>query len=78
MATKFGKNELDEVNLIRPGRNCGWPNVEGEGDTAGGRYTNPLITWPITDASPSGLAIAGSTGYPGERHLLGRNTLTSR
>ncbi|MBB2946349.1 glucose/arabinose dehydrogenase [Actinoplanes lutulentus] len=62
-ATEFGQNELDEVNLIRPGSNYGWPDVEGEGDTAGGRYTNPLVTWPVRDASPSGMAIAGNTAY---------------
>jgi glucose/arabinose dehydrogenase len=43
-ATEFGQNLLDEVNLIRPGRNYGWPVREGKGDTAGGTYTNPLVT----------------------------------
>jgi glucose/arabinose dehydrogenase len=62
-ATEFGQNAFDEVNLIRPGRNYGWPVVEGRGDTAGGRYTNPLVTWPTSEASPSGAAIAGSTLY---------------
>ncbi|GAB2605428.1 hypothetical protein Aab01nite_00050 [Paractinoplanes abujensis] len=62
-ATEFGQNDVDEVNLIEPGKNYGWPDVEGEGDTAGGRYTNPLVTWPTSEASPSGLAIAGSTLY---------------
>ncbi|RKN45404.1 PQQ-dependent sugar dehydrogenase [Micromonospora endolithica] len=62
-ATEFGQNELDEVNRIEPGRNYGWPRVEGEGDTDGGRYTNPLVTWPTREASPSGMAIAGGTAY---------------
>ncbi|TMR93064.1 PQQ-dependent sugar dehydrogenase [Nonomuraea basaltis] len=62
-AAEFGQNELDEVNLIEPGRNYGWPAVEGAGDTQGGRYTNPLVTWPVSEASPSGLAIAGNTIY---------------
>ncbi|MFI7577884.1 PQQ-dependent sugar dehydrogenase [Micromonospora sp. NPDC049497] len=62
-ATEFGQNELDEVNRIEPGRNYGWPGVEGEGDTDGGRYTNPLVTWKTRDASPSGMAIAGDTVY---------------
>jgi len=62
-ASEFGQNALDEVNLIRPGRNYGWPVVEGTGDTDGGRYTNPLVTWPVSEASPSGLAIAGNTAY---------------
>nr|BFE69690.1 hypothetical protein GCM10020092_029910 [Actinoplanes digitatis] len=51
------------MNLIRPGRDYGWPEVEGTGDTDGGRYTNPLVTWSVRDASPSGMAIAGDTAY---------------
>ncbi|GAA4732590.1 PQQ-dependent sugar dehydrogenase [Phytohabitans rumicis] len=62
-ATEFGQNRLDEVNLIQPGRNYGWPEVEGEGDTDGGRYTNPIVTWSTDEASPSGAAIAGNTLY---------------
>jgi glucose/arabinose dehydrogenase len=62
-ATEFGQNDLDEVNLIVAGRNYGWPEVEGEGDTDGGRFTNPLVTWPVREASPSGMAIAGTTAY---------------
>jgi glucose/arabinose dehydrogenase len=62
-ATEFGQNEFDEVNLIQPGRNYGWPDVEGRGDTDGGRFTNPLLTWRTDEASPSGTAIAGNTLY---------------
>lgn len=62
-ATEFGQNDVDEVNLIRPGRNYGWPDVEGTGDTDGGRFTNPLVTWSTDEASPSGMAIAGDTAY---------------
>ncbi len=62
-AAEFGQNELDEVNLIEPGNNYGWPEVEGEGDTDGGRFTNPLVTWSTDEASPSGIAIAGDTLY---------------
>ncbi|MDR7273704.1 PQQ-dependent sugar dehydrogenase [Catenuloplanes atrovinosus] len=60
-ATEFGQNRLDEVNQIEPGRNYGWPDVEGEADTAGGKYTNPKVTWGTSEASPSGMAIAGDT-----------------
>jgi glucose/arabinose dehydrogenase len=62
-ATEFGQNRLDEVNLIEAGRNYGWPEVEGDGDTDGGRYTNPIVTWSTDEASPSGAAIAGDTLY---------------
>jgi glucose/arabinose dehydrogenase len=72
-ATEFGQDRFDEVNLIRPGRNYGWPNVEGIGPTDGGRYTNPLITWPTSEASPSGAAVVGSTMYIGA--LQGQDVL---
>jgi glucose/arabinose dehydrogenase len=64
-ATEFGQNERDEINLIRPGRNYGWPVVEGVGSTQGGRFTNPQVTWATSEASPSGAAISGSTLYVG-------------
>jgi glucose/arabinose dehydrogenase len=62
-ATEFGQNDLDEINLIEPGRNYGWPELEGSGDTEGGRFTNPLLTWTVREASPSGAAIIGDTLY---------------
>jgi glucose/arabinose dehydrogenase len=62
-ATEFGQNDLDEINLIEPGRNYGWPELEGSGDTEGGRFTNPLLTWAVREASPSGAAIIGDTLY---------------
>ena len=62
-ATEFGEDRRDEVNLIRRGRNYGWPAVEGRGPTFGGRYTNPVVTWPPAQASPSGAAIRGNTLY---------------
>ena len=61
-ATEFGQNARDEVNLIRRGRNYGWPLVEGFGPTQG-RFTNPKLTWSTAEASPSGAAIIGSTLY---------------
>jgi len=70
-ATEFGQNEFDEVNLIRKGRNYGWPIVEGRGSTRGGGFTNPKVTWsPTSTSSPSGAAIVGSNLYVGA--LAGR------
>lgn len=60
-AIEFGQNSTDEVNVIEPGRNYGWPEVEGRGDSVGGPYTDPLVTWTVAEASPSGAAVAGST-----------------
>jgi glucose/arabinose dehydrogenase len=60
-ATEFGQNRVDELNLIERGGNYGWPEVEGSG--GGGRFRDPLVTWPTSQASPSGAAIAGGTLY---------------
>ncbi|GAA3807294.1 PQQ-dependent sugar dehydrogenase [Nocardioides panacisoli] len=58
-ASEFGKDTADELNLIQPGLDYGWPVVEGMSHQRG--YTNPQLTWPPDDASPSGLAFDG--GY---------------
>ncbi len=60
---EFGAQTSDEVNLIKPGRNYGWPEVEGEGETRDGKFTNPQVTWPTDEASPSGDAVAGGDLY---------------
>jgi glucose/arabinose dehydrogenase len=58
-ATEFGQDRWDEINRIEKGRNYGWPLVEGAGRD--GRYTDPELTWPPDQASPSGAAIAGGS-----------------
>jgi glucose/arabinose dehydrogenase len=58
-ASEFGQNTWDELNLITPGGNYGWPEVEGGGGAA--PFVNPVQQWPTDEASPSGLAIVGDT-----------------
>ena len=60
-ATEFGAGAFDEVNLIQPGKNYGWPAVEGIGNNAA--FVNPLVTWSTSESSPSGAAISGETLY---------------
>lgn len=68
-ASEFGQNTWDELNLIEPGNNYGWP--EAEGDEGGSEFTRPARVWPTSEASPSGLAFAGGSlwmaGLRGER-----------
>ena len=54
-ASEFGQNTWDELNLITPGSNYGWPGVEGVGGGEG--LTDPLTTWSTSEASPSGIAV---------------------
>ncbi|MGO4600534.1 PQQ-dependent sugar dehydrogenase [Terrabacter sp. 2YAF2] len=55
-ASEFGDHSEDELNLIRPGRNYGWPQTEGRTNVPG--ITGPVAQWGPPEDSPSGIAIA--------------------
>jgi glucose/arabinose dehydrogenase len=61
-ASEFGANTWDELNVIRPGRDYGWPSVEGGGGRDAG-FADPLVQWPTDQASPSGIAVADGTVF---------------
>jgi glucose/arabinose dehydrogenase len=63
-ASEFGSKTYDELNVIEPGRNYGWPKVEGfSTDPA---HANPIATWtPTAIASPSGIAVHNGYIYVG-------------
>jgi glucose/arabinose dehydrogenase len=60
-AAEHGEDRWDELNLIRPGGNYGWPLVEGRG--GGGRFVQPAAQWRPAEASPSGIAIVNDVVY---------------
>lgn len=73
-ATEHGPQGGDEVNLIKPGRNYGWPVITygvnygsgtkiGEG-TAKARMEQPVLYWKPSIA-PSGLTRYDGDRYPG-------------
>lgn len=60
-ASEFGQDSTDELNVLRPGEDYGWPRVEGVGDVDG--LTDPVATWGTDEASPSGIAVTGDAVY---------------
>lgn len=63
-ASEFGPDVDDELNLIVPGGNYGWPEVTGAPHRDG--FLDAKVVWPSTaDSSPSGLEIIGNTAYLG-------------
>ncbi len=62
-ATEFGDKAYDELNLIKPGRNYGWPAVQGRSSNK--KYTDPKVTWRTHNAGPAGIAIVGNRAWIG-------------
>lgn len=51
---ELGVHAWDEINLVRPGGNYGWPRVVGAAQR--GEYVDPLVAWPGSSAPPGGIA----------------------
>ena len=70
-AHEHGPQGGDEVNLIRPGVNYGWPIITYGKEYSGGEiapselpgYEQPIIHWTPSIA-PSGLALYSGVGFP--------------
>ncbi|MFB2586145.1 PQQ-dependent sugar dehydrogenase [Herbiconiux liukaitaii] len=60
-AAEFGQNTWDEINVITPGANYGWPVEEGFGSDPA--FANPVQQWGTDEASPSGIAVVGDTVF---------------
>ncbi|MBG6216781.1 glucose/arabinose dehydrogenase [Arthrobacter sp. CAN_A6] len=63
-ATEFGPDVDDELNLVVPGSNYGWPEVTGAPGRDG--VVDAQVVWPSTaTSSPSGMTIIDDMAYIG-------------
>ncbi|QHC69410.1 PQQ-dependent sugar dehydrogenase [Rathayibacter sp. VKM Ac-2801] len=60
-ASEFGQDTWDELNIIEPGANYGWPVVEGAAGEEG--FADPVQQWTPDEASPSGMAVVDEVLY---------------
>ena len=74
LGAEHGPSGHDEINLILPGRNYGWPDVSGQGGDR--RYAEPLLESERDTWAPSGIAILGADLYVAS--LRGRRLLRVR
>lgn len=51
---EFRLHAWDEINLMRPGGNYGWPRVVGAAHRP--EYVDPLVAWSGSSAPPGGIA----------------------
>jgi aldose sugar dehydrogenase len=63
-----GRHGKDEINVIVPGGNYGWPVVAGD-DDGNGRFESPLIVWSPAIAPPA-LAFYSGCDFPWVGDLL--------
>ena len=84
---EHGPRGGDELNLIRPGRNYGWPVITygreysggevGDGLTAAPGMEQPVLYW-VPSISPSGMAFYDGDAFPGWRGDLFVGALSGR
>ncbi|WP_433090227.1 PQQ-dependent sugar dehydrogenase [Dactylosporangium sp. CA-052675] len=58
-SSEIGQAVWDELNVIRPGGDYGWPAVEGIGNNP--RYVDPVVVWHPEVGVAAGVAITGTT-----------------
>lgn len=64
-ASDHGQSAHDEINIIQPGANYGWPLVQGDEETSGVTTQKPLIHSGEETWAPSGIAFVNQGPWQG-------------
>ncbi|MEQ8154807.1 MAG: PQQ-dependent sugar dehydrogenase [Clostridiaceae bacterium] len=64
--SEHGQIAHDEINIIRPGSNYGWPLVQGSEDTTEVKIQKPLIHSGEDSWAPSGIAFVNQGSWQGK------------
>jgi glucose/arabinose dehydrogenase len=65
-SSEHGQIAHDEINIIRPGANYGWPLVQGDEDTSKVKIQKPLINSGENTWAPSGIAFVNQGPWQGK------------
>lgn len=65
-ASEHGQTGHDELNLIQPGDNYGWPLVQGEEDSTEIRVQKPLVHSGMNTWAPSGITFVNRGWWQGK------------
>lgn len=64
--SEHGSTAHDEINIIQPGANYGWPLVQGDEDSTEVKIQKPLIHSGEVTWAPSGIAIVNQGPWQGK------------
>ena len=65
-ASEHGQSAHDEINIIQPGANYGWPLVQGNEDSTEVMIQKPLIHSGEDTWAPSGIAFVNQGPWQGK------------
>lgn len=65
-ASEHGQTAHDEINIIQPGANYGWPLVQGDEDAGDATIRKPLIHSGEDTWAPSGIAFVNQGPWQGK------------
>lgn len=65
-ASEHGPTAYDEINIVKPGKNYGWPLVKGNEDTSEANVQQPLIHSGEATWAPSGIAFVNQGPWQGK------------